>query len=85
MVNWSLLPVGSEFRAHYHEDMEEVFIILNGAVEMEVSNEKVTLGTGDAIAIAPTEIHTMRNISGEDVHYIVFGITGDKQGKTVVV
>lgn len=84
MVNWSLLPVGSSFRAHYHEDMEEVFVILNGKVEMSVGSERFTLDVGDAVAVSPHEIHAMTNVCTEPVQYLVFGITEDKQGKTIL-
>ena len=85
MVNWSLLPVGSSFRAHYHEDMEEVFIVLNGSALMTVGTEELTLVAGDAVSVAAGEVHTMVNTSQEPVQYLVFGITGEKNGKTVVV
>ena len=29
MVNWALLPAGSTFAPHYHEDMQEIFIVLH--------------------------------------------------------
>lgn len=34
MINWAKLPVGKAFEAHYHEDMEEVFVIMRGKVEI---------------------------------------------------
>ena len=49
MVNWSRLPVGKSFQPHYHEDMQEVFIVLNGTVEMTVTDMTCTLNGGDAI------------------------------------
>ena len=32
MLNWARLPKGSSFAAHYHEDMQETFVILTGKV-----------------------------------------------------
>jgi mannose-6-phosphate isomerase-like protein (cupin superfamily) len=85
MVNWARLPAGSSFAAHYHEDMQEVFIIVSGEAEMIVAGEKVLLARGDTIAIDAREVHAMTNRGGTDVEYVVFGITGNKGGKTVVV
>ena len=85
MLNWSRLPQGSAFRPHYHEDMQEVFVMLGGPVTMVVDDQRVTLMAGDAIVIDPREVHEMQNESEEDVDYIVFGITTDQGGKTVVV
>ena len=85
MVNWSRLPVGKSFQAHYHEDMQEVFIILNGSVEMTVTDLTCRLDEGDAILIDPREIHKMTNVCDDEVNYIVFGISTEKGGQTVVV
>jgi mannose-6-phosphate isomerase-like protein (cupin superfamily) len=85
MINWARLPVGSSFAAHYHEDMQEIFIILSGEAEMVVAEQKVVLGRGDKIGIEPNEVHTMKNRGGEDVEYVVVGIAGNRGGKTVVV
>ena len=41
--------------------MQEVFIILNGSVEMTVGDMTCELSAGDAILIAPKEIHQMKN------------------------
>ena len=85
MLNWSLCPKGSSFRFHYHEDMQEVFVILNGKVEMQVDDQHVVLHQGDAILIEPREVHKMTNPDDVDVEYIVFGIASGQGGKTVVV
>ena len=85
MINWASLPAGSAFRSHYHEDMEEVFIILTGKVEMTVDGVANELSTGDAIVVAPHEIHAMRNLTDSDLEYIVMGISTGQGGKTIVV
>ena len=85
MVNWSRLPAGKSFQSHYHEDMQEVFIILNGTITVTVNDETGELYGGDAILIDPREIHKMDNASHDDVDYIVFGISTQQDGKTVVV
>ncbi len=85
MVNWARLPRGSAFRAHYHEDMQEVFVIVSGRVSMSVEGTSVELAAGDAILVDPREVHTMQNACDSDVEYIVFGVTQDKGGQTVVV
>jgi mannose-6-phosphate isomerase-like protein (cupin superfamily) len=85
MINWARLPAGSSFAAHYHEDMQEIFIILSGEACMDVAGESMVLVRGDAIAIDPREVHRMTNRGSEDVEYVVVGITGNLGGKTVVV
>lgn len=85
MLNWSRLPRGASFQAHYHEDMQEVFVILNGEVEMQVESESVSLSGGDAILIDRKEVHQIFNRCDHDVDYLVFGIALEQGGKTVVV
>lgn len=85
MVNWAKLPKGNSFQAHYHEDMEEIFIIISGKVKIICNNEAVILEKGDAVVIQPKEIHEMTNISHQDVYYIVIGITQSISGKTIIV
>jgi mannose-6-phosphate isomerase-like protein (cupin superfamily) len=85
MINWARLPVGSSFRAHYHEDMEETFILIQGQAEMRIEQTTLMLGPGDTVIVAPREVHTMKNIGPEAVEYIVVGITLGHNGKTIVV
>lgn len=85
MLNWSCLPTGASFRPHYHEDMQEVFVILNGTVEMMVGEDSVELSAGDTIFIEMQEVHQMHNRCDHDVDYLVLGIATGQNGKTVVV
>ncbi len=85
MVNWARLPAGNSFAPHYHEDMQEIFVIVQGAVEAVVGSESVTLQRGDAIMIDPHEVHEMSNPGPDDIEYVVFGISRGTGGKTVVV
>jgi mannose-6-phosphate isomerase-like protein (cupin superfamily) len=85
MVNWSLLPVGSSFQPHLHEDMEEIFVIVSGRAEIQVDDYKAILGRGDAVVVSPGEIHQMSSVGDVDVEYLVVGIAGEKNGRTVLV
>lgn len=85
MVNWSRLPIDSAFQPHYHEDMQEVFVMLNGEVCMTVEGTEHKLVGGDAILIEPREIHQMKNLCNDAVEYVVFGISTEEGGKTVNV
>ena len=85
MINWSLLPAGSSFQPHLHEDMEEVFVIVSGRAEIQVDDYKAILERGDAVVVSPGEIHQMSSVGDVDVEYLVVGIAGEKNGRTVVV
>ena len=85
MLNWAQLPIGSSFQPHYHEDMQEVFVLLTGCVTMKCGEQAVTMKVGDTVIIQPGEIHQMRNQGDVVAEYIVFGISSQKGGRTVVV
>ena len=84
MVNWALLPVGSAFTRHYHEDMEEVFVITKGKAAMRCGAEEQSLEAGDCIVVGKREPHEMRNTGDVDVEYVVFGVSAEQGGRTIV-
>lgn len=85
MINWALLPKESAFQAHYHEDMQEIFILVAGEAEMTVGEQRCRATPGDTIIVEPREVHTMRNVGNTDVEYVVLGISCQQGGRTVVV
>ena len=85
MINWSFLPRGKSFRSHYHEDMQEIFILVQGEARMTVDNEKVDLHKGDAVLVPIGSIHIMENVGKNDIEYIVVGVSKTGRGKTVVL
>ena len=84
MVNWTRLPVGKSFRKHFHEDMQEVFVIVDGHVEFWCEGESAQLRRGDAVLVDPQEVHQMTNLGEDDAYYVVLGISSRDGGKTVL-
>ena len=85
MINWALLPAGNSFQAHYHEDMQEIFILVQGSTQITIGDKSAELIIGDAVFIPVAAVHTMHNPHAEDAAYIAIGITRGQGGKTVVV
>lgn len=85
MLNWALLEPQKSFNLHYHQDMDEVFIITQGTAEMTVNNNTVTMNPGDCILVEANEQHSMKNTTNTPVQYIVFGISRNQNGKTINV
>lgn len=85
MINWALLPRGNAFQPHYHEDMEEIFIIIKGTARITIDNEEEMLSAGDTVVIPVRSVHVMEAAGEDDVEYIALGISQGKGGKTVVV
>jgi mannose-6-phosphate isomerase-like protein (cupin superfamily) len=85
MVNWASLGAGKRFARHYHEDMQEVFVLVQGEAELTVAAQTVTLRRGDAAIIDAGEVHQMRNVGPDEVAYLAIGISSQSGGRTVVV
>ncbi len=85
MLNWARLPVGASFRPHYHEDMQEAFVLVKGHVRMRGGDQFVMMQPGDTVLVPPGEIHQMRNEGSEVAEYLVFGISSGENGRTIVV
>lgn len=85
MVNWSLLPAGKSFQPHYHEDMDEIFVIIKGSALITSGGETALVGMGDSVVIPAGEIHEMKNNTTDDVYYIAMGVASGINGKTVTV
>lgn len=52
---------GQDFKAHYHNIMEENFFILEGKVDIYVDGKKHSLSAGQLIHIEPGEVHYVVN------------------------
>ena len=85
MINWALLGPGKAFQAHYHEDMQEIFVITAGTAHMTVGSETAILAPGDAVVVPEQAVHVMENRGAEDVRYVVVGVAREAGGRTVVV
>lgn len=85
MINWAKLPVAKAFEPHYHQDMQEVFIIIKGRAKIKIEKEEAILKKGDAVMIPIAKVHTMENVGREAVEYLVIGISLNKGGKTIIV
>jgi mannose-6-phosphate isomerase-like protein (cupin superfamily) len=85
MLNWAVLPIGSAFHRHYHEDMQEIFVLVRGSAEMQCGGNTIFMKPGDAVFVDAMEHHSMKNTGEIDVEYIVFGISSGRGGQTRMV
>ena len=85
MINWSVLIKNRSFEKHYHEDMEEVFIILSNEATIIIEDEKEILKKGDAVFVPIKKIHQMINETDIDTEYLAIGIALGDHGKTINV
>lgn len=85
MINWARLGVRRKFAAHYHGDMDEIFILINGSAIIRINKIDYSLKKGDSVYIPYACVHEMKNTSKEELDYIVIGLSRNKKGKTVNV
>ncbi len=61
---------GQDFKAHYHNIMEENFFVLEGEVDIEVDGVCHTIKAGQLIHIEPKEVHYVINRSNSVVKMV---------------
>jgi quercetin dioxygenase-like cupin family protein len=68
-MNFALVQFmpGQDFKAHYHDVMEENFFVLEGTVTVVVDGKPHTLNPGQLIHIEPGEKHYVINQSSSVV------------------
>ncbi|MDZ4778926.1 MAG: cupin domain-containing protein [Planctomycetia bacterium] len=79
------VAVGGATAPHYHPRAEEIYYILRGAGSLRVDEETRDVGVGDAIAIPPGAVHTIRNMGDEPLIFLCCCAPGYEHEDTVLV
>lgn len=56
-----VVKAGQEFKMHYHEHMEENFLVLDGPVDIIVEDQVMNCKSGDYVHVEPNEKHNLVN------------------------
>ena len=64
------LAPGTATTPHYHKKTEEIYFILQGQGEMQLDGQRRRVRPGDAIAIPPGSVHTIRNTGPEVLRFL---------------
>jgi uncharacterized cupin superfamily protein len=77
-VNAVVLPPGHTSRRHFHERQQELYLVLSGEIEFELSGERHTLGPGGLARVDAPTVRSLRNTSDTDeaVYFCVGGQGG---------
>ncbi len=78
------LPPGASTTPHHHPVTEEIYFVLEGNGEMCIGDEKESVGPGDAIAIPPGAIHTIRNNGPSILRFLCCCAPGYEHEDTVL-
>lgn len=79
------LPPGGQTTPHYHVRTEEIYYILEGSGRMQIGQESRPVGPGDAIAIPPGAVHTIRNTGGGPLRFLCCCAPAYEHEDTVLV
>ena len=69
-VDHALLSRGSSLGRHYHEHMDEVFVVLSGAGEMTIGDRTTRIGPGHLTLQRPGEGHGLLNPCEEHLDFV---------------
>ncbi len=62
-VNAIVLPPGYTTPAHHHERQQELYLVLDGEIEITLGGETRTLGRGGLARVDPGTVRSLRNLS----------------------
>lgn len=66
----AVLDAGQATERHYHARSEELYVLLDGAGEMEVDGDRRRVGPGDAVLIPPGARHRIRADTGSELRFL---------------
>ena len=69
-VDHAVLSRGSSLGRHYHEHMDEVFVVLSGAGEMTIGDRTTRIGPGHLTLQRPGEGHGLLNPCEEHLDFV---------------
>ena len=78
------LAPGLATESHFHPRTEEIYYILNGEAEMTIDDEQQPVSEGDAIAIPPGQVHSIRNKGQEMLIFLCCCAPGYEHDDTVL-
>ena len=71
-VGFQCVPVGNGMPEHFHESIEEVYVVIQGRLAVRSRGEEVVLDPLDCVLIPAGAPHSTENLGGEDVQFIWF-------------
>ena len=73
-VNAIVLPEGYDAGAHYHEEQEELYLVLSGQIQITFGEEEsFVLGPGAMARVDAPTVRRVSNVADGESTYIVFG------------
>jgi len=77
-VDHVLLPTSTSIGAHKHVGVEELYYVMDGEGTVRVNDETAPIKKGDAIVMAPNDVHSFENAGGAPLELMVVGAALEK-------
>jgi mannose-6-phosphate isomerase-like protein (cupin superfamily) len=81
------VPPHSDFEqgtGHYHDDVEEIYLVTRGALTMRLGDDVHTVGAGSAVRVAPRTPRSHRNERDEPVEMWAISRKGERSDATKI-
>jgi len=65
------MPPGTSEVLHHHERARQLFYLLSGRLQISIDTATFDLTAGDSIEVAPGRPHQVRNVSSDEVTFLV--------------
>lgn len=65
------MPPGTSETRHFHVHAQQFFLVLEGALTLEVENQRFVIGVGEGMEISAGQLHQAMNIGPTPVRMIV--------------
>lgn len=66
-VTWLEVPEGIDQELHSHEEVEQIYIVVNGRGTMTVAGDTQEVGEGDLVLVPPATDHSISNSNAADL------------------
>jgi mannose-6-phosphate isomerase-like protein (cupin superfamily) len=83
-VDHAILAQGSSLGCHYHDHMDEMFVVLSGRGWMTISNTTHEIGPGHVTFQAANEDHGLYNPYAEDLDFVRVAVATPGQTFTTI-
>ena len=78
------LAPGLATEPHLHPKTEEIYYILDGCGEITIEDQQQQVGPGDAIAILPGQLHSIRNSGNQTLVFLCCCAPGYEHADTLL-
>jgi uncharacterized cupin superfamily protein len=80
-INLMTLGAGERGRIHRHGRQEEVYVVIDGSLDLVVEGETTELGRGDVVRVGPEVRRQLVNRGPDRVVLLALGGSADHQGR----